>query len=45
MNNYKKCDEISEKIPEIQREKKSVDRQLTVLVKKEGKIGHFILHY
>ena len=45
MNNYKKCDEISEKILEIHREKKSVDRQLTVLVKKEGKIGHFILHY
>ena len=37
MNNYKKCDEISEKILEVQKEKKSVDRQLTALVKKESK--------
>ena len=42
MNNYKKCDEISEKILEIQREKKSVDRQLTVLVKKEGKAQWYL---
>ena len=42
MNNYKKCDEISEKILEIQREKKSVDRQLTVLVKKEGKTQWYL---
>ena len=43
MNNYNKCDdEISEKILEVQKEKKSVDRQLTALVKKESKAQWYL---
>ena len=42
MNNYKMCDEISEKILEVQKEKKSVDRQLTALAKKESKTQWYL---
>ena len=39
LNNFKQCDQISAEILEIQKEKKSVDRQLTVLVKKRSQIS------
>ena len=37
MSNYKQCDTISAEILEVQKEKRSVDRQLTALMKKDAK--------
>ena len=42
MNNYMQCDKISAEILEVKKEKKSVDRQLTVLVKKEAKAQWYL---
>ena len=37
MNNYKQCDQVSAEILQVQKEKRSVDRQIAALMKKEAK--------
>ena len=43
MSNYKQCNQISAEILEVRKEKKSVDCQLTVLVKKEAKARWYLI--